>query len=55
MSEALRVDPNITVISPSTPDANSQTLRECVQEAMRSYFQQLEGHPTGELYKMVMA
>ena len=55
MSEALRVDPNVTVISPSTPDADSQTLRECVQKAMRSYFQQLEGHPTGELYKMVMA
>jgi Fis family transcriptional regulator len=55
MSEALRVDPNITIISPSASDASSQTLRECVNEAMRSYFQHLEGHPTGELYKMVMA
>lgn len=55
MSEALRVDPNVTTISPSATDASSQTLRECVKEAMRSYFQQLEGHPTGELYKMVMA
>ena len=55
MSEALRVDPNITIISPSASDTSSQTLRECVKEAMRSYFQHLEGHPTGELYKMVMA
>ena len=55
MSEALRVDAVVTTISPSATDASSQTLRECVKEAMSSYFQQLGGHPTGELYKMVMA
>jgi Fis family transcriptional regulator len=55
MSEALRVDPKITTISPPTTDTDSRTLRECVQETMRNYFQQLEGHPAGELYKMVMA
>jgi len=55
MSEALRVDAVVTTISPSATDASSQTLRECVKEAMSSYFQQLEGHPAGELYKMVMA
>ncbi len=55
MSEALRVDPDITTISPSSTDTDIQTLRECVQETMRNYFQQLEGHPSGEIYKMVMA
>jgi Fis family transcriptional regulator len=55
MSEALRVDSVVTSISPSATDSSSQTLRECVKEAMTSYFQHLDGHPTGELYKMVMA
>ena len=55
MSEALRVDAVVTTISPSATDASSQTLRECVKKAMSSYFQHLDGHPTGELYKMVMA
>ena len=54
MSEALRVDSVITTFTESEAEASSQTLRECVEDAINSYFQHLDGHPTGELYKMVM-
>ncbi len=54
MSEALRVDSVITTITKPETEASSPTLRECVEEAINSYFQQLDGHPTGDLYKMVM-
>ena len=54
MSEALRVDSVITTITESETETSSQTLRECVEDAINSYFQHLDGHPTGDLYKMVM-
>ncbi|MDH3948766.1 MAG: DNA-binding transcriptional regulator Fis [Gammaproteobacteria bacterium] len=54
MSEALRVDSVITTITESKAEASSQTLRECVKDAIDCYFQQLDGHPAGDLYKMVM-
>ena len=53
MSEALRVDSVITTITEPETEA-SHTLRECVEDAINSYFQQLDGHPSGDLYKMVM-
>ena len=53
MSEALRVDSVITTINESEAEAG-HTLRESVEDAINSYFQQLDGHPAGELYKMVM-
>ena len=53
MSEALRVDSVITTMNESEAEAGN-TLRESVEDAISSYFQQLEGHPAGELYKMVM-
>ena len=53
MSEALRVDSVITTINEPETEAG-HTLRECVEDAISSYFQQLDGHPAGELYKMVM-
>ena len=53
MSEALRVDSVITTINESETEMG-QTLRDSVEDAINSYFQQLEGHPAGELYKMVM-
>jgi Fis family transcriptional regulator len=54
MSEALRVDSVITTITESEAEASSQTLRECVEDAISSYFEHLDGHPAGVLYKMVM-
>ena len=54
MSEALRVDSVITTITESEAETSSQTLRECVEDALNSYFQHLDGHPAGEIYKMVM-
>ena len=53
MSEALRVDSVITTMNESETEAG-HTLRESVEDAINSYFQQLDGHPAGELYKMVM-
>ena len=51
MSEALRVDSVITTINESEAEAG-HTLRESVEDAISSYFQQLDGHPAGELYKL---
>ena len=55
MSEAIRLDlpenrDNVTQI-----DIPVKPLRECVEDAMAIYFQQLEGHGTTDLYKMVLA
>ena len=56
MSEAIRLEDlpeqrdNVTQI-----DATAKPLRQCVEDAMAGYFKQLEGHPTNELYKLVMA
>ncbi len=36
-------------------DSAVKPLRNCVEDAMAVYFKQLEGHPTGDLYKMVLA
>ena len=33
----------------------TQPLRECVKDALVSYFQQLDGHSTSSLYQMVIA
>lgn len=44
--------------SPSQSDKEAQTatpLREQVRAALRSYFQQLNGHGTSDLHQMVMA
>ena len=53
MSEALRVDSAITTISEPETEAG-HTLRECVEDAINSYFQKLDGHSARDLYKMVM-
>jgi len=55
MSEAIRLDlpenrDNVTHI-----DNPAKPLHQCVEDAMAIYFQQLEGHGTTDLYKMVMA
>lgn len=35
-------------------EKQQQPLRECVTAALGDYFAQLEGHPPGELYQMVL-
>nr|VFJ68020.1 MAG: Fis family transcriptional regulator, factor for inversion stimulation protein [Candidatus Kentron sp. DK] len=37
------------------PDTKkSKLLRECVREAVEDYFAHLDGHPTSDLYRMVL-
>ena len=53
MNEAMVMDN--TVALDNNPDQQSdKPLRDCVEDAVGSYFEQLDGHPTNELYKMVM-
>ena len=34
---------------------NSQTIRCCVENALRNYFSHLDGHPASDIYQMVLA
>ena len=36
-------------------DKRSEPLRECVRNALESYFRQLDGHAASELHQMVIA
>lgn len=54
MSEAVAME-NAVVTNNNTTDSSQKPLRDCVADAMENYFQQLEGHPTNELYRMVLA
>ena len=36
-------------------DKRSEPLRECVRNALESYFQQLDGHAASALHQMVIA
>jgi Fis family transcriptional regulator len=53
MSEALKIEPAATHTTTGF-QAETRTLRKCVEDAMAVYFAQLDGHPTDDLYKMVM-
>ncbi len=33
---------------------NSQTIRCCVENALRNYFSHLDGHPASDIYQMVL-
>ncbi|MDH5257109.1 MAG: DNA-binding transcriptional regulator Fis [Gammaproteobacteria bacterium] len=37
-----------------TVDGTTSNIQECVQESMETYFSNLDGHGTNELYKMVI-
>ncbi|MDZ7805404.1 DNA-binding transcriptional regulator Fis [Thiohalophilus sp.] len=54
MSEAVAME-NAVVTNNNTFDSSQKPLRDCVADAMDNYFRQLEGHPTNDLYKMVLA
>lgn len=36
-------------------DPNQQTIRDCVERAMRNYFNHLDGHDVSDVYQMVLA
>ncbi len=54
MNEAVVMENAVTTNNNST-DQPQKPLRDCVEDAMENYFQQLEGHPTNDLYRMVLA
>ena len=41
--------------SASVVALNSQTIRCCVENALRNYFSHLDGHPASDIYQMVLA
>lgn len=53
MTEAALVDPAITQLHPQ--QETRKPLKACVEDAMQSYFKQLEGHETNDLYQMVLS
>lgn len=36
-------------------DAGQQTIRSCVEKALRNYFENLDGHDTSDIYQMVLS
>jgi len=39
----------------SVPGTTTSGIQECVQEAMETYFSNLDGHGTNDLYQMVVS
>lgn len=54
MSEAVAME-NAVVTNNNTNELSQKPLRDCVEDAMENYFRHLEGHPTNDLYRMVLA
>jgi len=54
MSEAVVME-NAVMTNNNTTEQTQKPLRNCVEDAMETYFRQLEGHPTNDLYRMVLA
>lgn len=51
---------NVTLKDPSTTEADvvptqPQCLRDCVSQAMKNYFEQLDGQEVVDLYEMVLS
>ena len=38
----------------NAPQADNKPLRDCVETALKNYFQNLEGHPVQDMYDMVL-
>ena len=55
MSEALQLESGVTEIDTNMRRKDGKPLNQCVAEAMTEYFRHLDGHPSGELYKLVLA
>lgn len=54
MSEAVVME-NAVPTNNNALEQAQKPLRDCVEDAMENYFRQLEGHPTNDLYRMVLA
>lgn len=46
---------NDNKIALPSSDSEALTLKECVKNAMNTFFQDLDGQPAANLYEMVMA
>lgn len=55
MSEAAQLEPGVTKIDTHMRRQDGKPLNQCVAEAMADYFRRLDGHPPGDLYKLVLA
>ncbi|HQQ63689.1 MAG TPA: DNA-binding transcriptional regulator Fis [Pseudomonadales bacterium] len=52
---ALRIVKSEEPIETTTStSAHQQTIRDCVESAMRNYFTQLDGHNVNDVYQMVL-
>lgn len=49
------MDKNHNNIMLPSSDSEAPTLKECVKNAMDTFFQDLDGQPAANLYEMVMA
>lgn len=55
MNEAIQLEIPAKGNPLDNQEKSDKPLRQCVEDVMTSYFEKLEGHPTDDLYKMVMA
>lgn len=53
--EAIRVEQQISNTFTVAKNKSTEPLRECVRDALNSYFKQLDGHTASDLYQMVLA
>ena len=55
MSEAAMIDTGMAFAIRDKEETSNKPLRACVEDAMKEYFQNLEGDITNDLYQMVLA
>jgi len=55
MSEAAMMDTAMAFAIRDQEEISNKPLRACVEDAMKEYFQNLEGDITNDLYQMVLA
>ncbi|PLY16241.1 MAG: DNA-binding transcriptional regulator Fis [Sedimenticola sp.] len=53
--EAIRAEQQISTRFTVAKNKSTEPLRECVKDALNSYFKQLDGHTACDLYQMVLA
>ncbi|MEI6412827.1 MAG: DNA-binding transcriptional regulator Fis [Pseudomonadota bacterium] len=54
MNHAPKAAPSAILSPASLEPLAGDTLRECARHALERYFQHLDGHPTQDLYDLVM-
>lgn len=55
IAEAIREQEQHPVPFTVAKNKSKEPLRECVRDALESYFRQLDGHAVANLYQMVLA